>query len=347
MSIPYNMTNESVTVVIDGQTHSVRRGEDSFDAVRKAVVNEDWEAIPKLVVPGVAVEAWLKAVTDAGFTYNRKDHCLYYESERLPEKLSRRAMAIYESGQDATYLLRFWERLQRNPSYRSVNQLYGFLENEGIPIDRNGFILAYKSVRRNYKDHHSNKFDNTPGVIQRMPRNKISDDPNVACHEGFHVGALKYAQSFGGEGRRIVVCRVDPEHVVCVPYDHNQRKVRVCEYEVVGNHGDQLPDLVVEDLEVEVEAREPQNVVEDGDAAEETATPAEKADKTLVPAREATEWDYLIDTPDGELMDKNLQHLRRYARHHLQIIRASKMLGGKEALVKRIIEVRRTPVEDD
>ena len=52
-----------------------------------------------------------------------------------------------------------------------------------------------------------------------------------------HVGALAYAITFcSGGGSRIVICEVDPENVVCVPYDCSQQKMRVCEYKVIGHH---------------------------------------------------------------------------------------------------------------
>lgn len=145
--------------------------------------------------------------------------------------------------EDPTKFFLFWERLQQNPSYRSVEQLWRFLSQKGIPFTKDGCFLAYKSVRSNYLDHHSGEYDNTPGRINRMDRNKVSDDPQTPCHEGFHVGALEYARTFGGSPSIIVVCKVNPKDVVCVPYDSSSQKMRVCEYKVVGIHNGQfLPD---------------------------------------------------------------------------------------------------------
>ena len=152
-------------------------------------------------------------------------------------------------GKDPTIVMNFWERLSKNPSYRSVQQLWSFLRHQGIPMVPDGCFLAYKGVRSDFKDAHSGKFDNKPGAIHSMPRNKISDDPKEACHEGFHVGALQYAKDFSD---RVVVCKVSPEDVVCVPYDHSAQKMRVCKYEVVGNwNGEFMPDLVFENYRPE------------------------------------------------------------------------------------------------
>lgn len=52
-----------------------------------------------------------------------------------------------------------------------------------------------------FKDHHSNKWENHPGKVLSMPRNKISDDPRTPCHEGFHVGALRHCDARHGRSR--------------------------------------------------------------------------------------------------------------------------------------------------
>jgi hypothetical protein len=132
---------------------------------------------------------------------------------------------------------------------RSVEQLWNFLQHSNIPLTTNGTFYAYKGVKSDYKDAHSGTIDNSPGAVNKMPRNKISDDPQKDCHFGFHVGALEYARGFSS---LVVVCEVDPEHVVCVPYHLSSQKMRVCEYKVVGNYGGPLPSIViVPDTEVD------------------------------------------------------------------------------------------------
>ena len=93
-------------------------------------------------------------------------------------------------------------------------------------------FLAYKGVTSNMTDAHTGTVDNSIGVTNELPRNKISDDPNKDCHFGFHVGALDYAKTFSN---RVIICKVDPADVVCVPYDCSQQKMRVCKYKVIGH----------------------------------------------------------------------------------------------------------------
>jgi len=323
----YQITNESVTVILEGRTYSVRKGERNFDEVVSAILAKQFDSLPEMLVAGIAVEKWV----GGDYSYDRSRNAISYKGEQLPESIITRIIKMTDAGADPSFLMNFWTRLQRNPSMRSVEQLYRFLEHLGIPIDKNGYLVAYKGVRSDYMDQHSGQFDNHPGQSHKMPRNKISDDPRVACHVGFHVGALGYARRFGA---RTIIVRVDPEHVVCVPYDHSDQKMRVCRYEVVGNYGDKLPDVFVEDLEV---------ATPKPSKAPAKKTPAKKERPVKSVSEEDNNralWGYLIDTPDSELHKKNLQHLRKYARHHLQIVRASKIPGGKPKLVERIIETR-------
>ncbi|NBR00155.1 MAG: hypothetical protein EBT79_07560 [Actinobacteria bacterium] len=307
MSTPsYTITNDNVTVIIGGRVITVRRGAVNFDAARNAVLNEQWDGIEQVLVPGHAVQRWL----GNGFAFT--DGVITYGEDKVDARLSERLVRMAEAGDDPTAWMKFWRRLQNNPSMRSVEQLYGFLENKGIPVDAEGYILAYKSIRPDWKDHHSGKCDNSVGNVLQMPRNKISDDPNQACHYGYHVGALEYASTFGGsgDGIRIVICRVDPADVVCVPYDHSMQKVRVCKYEVVAEHKDRthLSDTF-EDIR-------PEGVIPEKDA---DLDPEEDAEVPL----------------DG----RSLADLRAYAKS-IGVKRINNILGGKAGLIKAIVAAR-------
>jgi len=318
----YNITNESVTVILDGRTHTVRKDEANFQDIVNAIMSAAWDDLPPMLVKGIAMEEWLKGLN---FTYKPERHALFFKGEQLPEALNRRIVATADEGNDPTPLMRFWEKLQQNPSFRSVNQLWGFLDQKGIPLDEDGNILAYKAVKRDYTDCHSGTFDNSPGSVNEMPRNKISDDPQVACHEGFHVGALSYAKSFGPTDKRMIICKVSPADVVCVPYDSSQQKMRVCKYEVIGNHGSEMPSTVMPKADI-------------------PPMPKKGASKPKAPAstaKETQDWVRLIDTPDDKLAEATTADLRKYAAHHLKIVGACKIPGGKEVLIERILDVRR------
>lgn len=67
------------------------------------------------------------------------------------------------------------------------------------------------------------------GIPVKQDRKDCDADYRIDCSNGLHVGATKYVETFGGRSKRVLVCYVNPAHVVAVPeYDHS--KMRVCEY---------------------------------------------------------------------------------------------------------------------
>ena len=67
------------------------------------------------------------------------------------------------------------------------------------------------------------------GVPQVKDRSNCDSDPSRDCSNGLHCGATSYVESFASSSSVILVCLVNPAHVVAVPnYDHS--KMRVSEY---------------------------------------------------------------------------------------------------------------------
>lgn len=330
--MPFTITNESVTVVFDGSTHTVQRGSPQFLSLRQAILDARWEDVPKHLTVNNSLHEWAKGE----FTF--KDDTFLYKNEALPHKLNARIIKMATNQEDPSPVFKFWERLQLNPSSRSVSQLWSFLQHGGIPLTEDGCFLAYKGVKNNYTDAHSGTFGNKPGTINEMPRNRISDDPREACHEGFHVGALAYASTFS---ERTVVCKVAPEDVVCVPYDESAQKMRVCKYEVVGNHGSQLPSTTFKNDEScsECEPEDNCECVQTDDNYDDM--PQEEEDESVPLKRRSKRGFAKYDKMDmSALLNVSLEELRKYANKGLEIVGASKIPGGKVALVTRILSVR-------
>ncbi len=288
------------------------------------MISEDWDSIPKFLTVSKALAEYAQGnfkFKDGKFFYQRSDG----EGLELPSNMNRRMEQMATRGEDPGIILRFYERLQKNPSWRSVQQLFEFLDKDNIPFTKDGCFLAYKSVRSDYKDKHSGQWDNKPGVVNKMPRNEISDDPQHACHVGFHVGALNYARNFGGS--KMVICKVDPEHVVCVPYDSSQEKMRVCEYKVVGEwNGQPLDSTTFDDYVEPKRTRSPK--------------PVEKTNEVPVRRKATKGYEKFDKMPMIELMELSLDQLRQYAGKGLLITGASKVPGGKTALAELILKVR-------
>lgn len=210
------------------------------------------------------------------------------------------------------------------------------IQHKGIPIDDEGNILAYKAVNRNYTDCYTGTVDNSVGAENEMPRNKISDDPNIGCHHGYHVGAIDYARHFGPPSRRIIICKVDPKDVVCIPKDSSFQKMRVCRYKVIGNYGGDMPSTTVksEDMDRSEPPKAPAGAKTPKKSAKPKKTRAVSADAnpSLWKSYDKMDLFALKDVPIGPL--------RTYASRHLKISGASKIPGGKIMLIQAILEVR-------
>jgi hypothetical protein len=80
-----------------------------------------------------------------------------------------------------------------------------------------------------YTDKHTKKMMIKLGEPIIMDRKKCDSDPAIECSFGLHVGATKYVESFGNSGDAILVCYVNPAHVIAVP-NYDRTKIRVSEY---------------------------------------------------------------------------------------------------------------------
>jgi len=335
----FNITNESVTVVLDGKTHSVQKGTPNFAGLRKALVDEDWDSVPGFLTIAKSVTAWAKGK----FTLTANNSRFLYNGVELPSSLNSRIFEMVTKNEDPEPLFKFWEKAMLNPSYRSRTQMFDFIQHRGIPLCEDGDFLAYKGVRHDYKDVHSGTFDNSVGQLNSMDRTLVSDDPDVACHEGLHVGALSYASSFAPKDGHIVVCKINPRDVVSVPKDCSCEKMRVCEYVVFAHHGSLLPSTTYKEPVYDDLLDDEDEEDFDGDDGWEAPTPAVRQPKNAPPDAKASAPGFEeLDALDYEaLMLETTDVLRKYAANHLKIAGACKIPGGKVALVERILEVRK------
>jgi len=340
--VSYTITHDSITVVFDGKPITVQRGATNFVPLRDALLAGQWLDARDHLQTANSLQRWARG----RFTVD--GDTISFDGQRLPSELNNRIVEMAANGADPDPLFKFWERLQLNPSARSVEQLWPFLNLVGIPLTSDGRFLAYKGVRTDYYDVHTGTILNTPGQIVTVQRNRVSDDPNTACHFGLHVGSLEYASSFGS---RVVICMVDPRDVVCVPHDHSHQKMRVCEYTVVGHHGEgHMSSTTISDDDWDLddsgdtaadESDESKDVEPKTFFLNERQEVREEAKQKLKSKSKVPVWAQILDAQDcNGLFEETMETLRRYATQRLKIVGASKIAGGKAALIDAIIAVR-------
>lgn len=225
---PYLMQGKNIVVVIDNVPHNIGESHLGYAKIKDAIRAQDWEAVRELVNP-------VKVVLNYGKgNVSVKGDTLFWKGEQMHNALSDRMITMLTEGFDIEPLVLFMENLQSNPSKRAVDELYGFLEKNSLPITADGHFLAYKKVRKDFRDIHSGTFDNSVGRVLTMERNKVDDNKDQTCSTGLHFCSREYLDHFGGKDDPIVIVKINPRDVVSIPVDYNNSKGRTCRYEVIG-----------------------------------------------------------------------------------------------------------------
>jgi hypothetical protein len=236
MSYPFILQGSNVTVVIDGKPHTISKTHVTYTKVVEAIKANDWDTVKNIIDP-------VKVVLNYGAgNISVKGDQLFWKGQPFAGVLATRMITMLQDGFTVEPMVNFMHNLMKNPSKRSVDELYGFLEKNNLPLTPDGHFLAYKKVRRDFKDIHSGTMDNSPGTIVEMERNQVDDNKDQTCSTGLHFCGLSYLDHFGGSDSRIVIVKIDPADVVSIPSDYNGAKGRACRYEVIGEMGVKAAD---------------------------------------------------------------------------------------------------------
>lgn len=237
MKIPYTITNNSVTLVRNGLPVTVLREHPSFDFIIDAIKESNWEK----VIEALDQKTTVKVITEGeaeereGRLFVKLDNGSWWQA---PIDLGKHIVDFYYQKLPYQPWILFAKKLQQNPSYRSVQELFQFLNANNFTLSDDGDFIAYKRVKSDFKDIHSGTFDNSVGTVVTMPRNEVDEDSDRTCSNGLHVAAFDYAcNHFGSSDSvsdKLVYVSVNPKDVVAVPKDYNNQKMRVCEYKVLG-----------------------------------------------------------------------------------------------------------------
>lgn len=231
---PYILQDKSLTVVIGSKQHTIcQETHPNYQKVLDAIRDSDWDAIQNLIDMTRVIKDYMSGNGDIEV----RDGDVYFQNRILANSLTDRLLTMLEEDFPVEPLCNFLTNLKDNPSKRAVDELYGFLENNSLPITPDGHFLAYKKVRDDYKDIHSGTFDNSVGQVCEMPRNEVNEDRDQTCSDGLHFCSLEYLPHFGcGNGNRVMIVKINPRDVVSIPSDYDNAKGRTCRYEVVDEH---------------------------------------------------------------------------------------------------------------
>ena len=232
--VAYIHTNDGVSVVLKGRPYHAAKDDKIYIEVIRLIERQPGAYENEILEVFERAAIQLKKVTGLTPDMLYSGGVITYRGEALHNYAADRLIALIEAGRDHKPLALFLEKLQANPSKRVVDNLYSFLENGSIPLTTEGDFLAYKAVQKNFRDIHSGKFDNSIGRRCSMPRNQVDEDQNRTCSAGLHVCSFDYLPHFSHADGHVMIVKVNPAHVVAIPADYNDTKMRVSEYLVIG-----------------------------------------------------------------------------------------------------------------
>lgn len=239
------MTPGNVSITLpDGTIHTLGSNSEIFNDVGMLLLNNKIDEAVALIEAGIAAKA--EVAIDLGPDMKLLDGILYWHGIKQESGIARRIVSDIETGKFDNRYVEFMRKLMLNPSYKSVEMLYDFLEHNKFEILENGNILAYKGLKRTEngpRDWFTGLVPNWANTTVTMPRNMVEDDPTKACSQGLHIASKEYARDYGN----VVEVSVDPADIVSVPYNYNNKKCRCCRYEVLTGKEKPAgaPDVIV------------------------------------------------------------------------------------------------------
>jgi len=241
---PMIVTDTGITVFMNGQVFVAPNDHPNFQAVKDAIASSDFDTIPALLDVRSAVNSYVGSVNEAGFTMVGDFLCL--DGKPFTFDVTDKVLNMIAEGQPAKPIYNFLRKVRSNPRVAAQDELLLFCVANQFMIHEDGDIIAYKSVRGDYKDIHSGTIFNGVGTTVSIPRAKVDDDRNRTCSAGLHFASYEYASTWAGEidgeNRRLVVMKINPADVVAIPNDYNNQKGRCWKYTVISEiTGSKLP----------------------------------------------------------------------------------------------------------
>tara|TARA_B100000780_G_scaffold219754_1_gene158825 strand:- start:4719 stop:5480 length:762 start_codon:yes stop_codon:yes gene_type:complete len=223
------ITDHSVTIFDSLKPVTVTDSHHMFEDIKELVSMGNYDEALNLIDNRRTAK---KAITNTDFEL--VGDCLYLDDYRIPDNMASRIFDLTGSYNSVKPLEKFFRNLLSNPSYRAVQELYGFLELSKLPITDDGHFVAYKAVNYDYRDCYTGTMDNSIGAQPTMPRNLVDEDKNRTCSAGLHFAGYEYARGFVPSEGHLMAVRINPKDVVAIPSDYNNMKGRASTYTIVN-----------------------------------------------------------------------------------------------------------------
>lgn len=262
----YIMTgNGTINLALNNRQYTIGTDHVNYGAIKANLKND------KVLATLVDIPKSIKVATKG--TVEIHGDVVKYKGEEMHNALTRRIVGLVREGLPFEGFVNLLERIMKNPSNRSRQEGYNFLDKEGIPITPEGMVLGYKVVQSDYwsktggklkllqgKVRADGRIYNAPGEVIECERGDVDDNAQNTCSHGLHVGGVGYATpggAFYSTGDKVVIIEFDPADIVSVPNDYNATKIRVCKYKVVAEYAETFDKVQYEVNDGNITASQP------------------------------------------------------------------------------------------
>lgn len=223
----YDISNTGLMFVADGRPFSVDQTHPNYGKIREFLLaGRPAEELVALADNRVFIQGKTFGLVTVG------SDAVWYKTTQLNGWLIDKLMRMIADDVDVTPWACLLDNLMKNPDPQVHERLPLFLEQANMPITKDGHFLAWRLVKDDYWDAHTgNTFECKPGTVIKMDRDHCDPDPHQTCSSGIHIAAFGYLGNYGlrSNDRRCMLVKTNPEHVVAVPTDYSNQKLRCCE----------------------------------------------------------------------------------------------------------------------
>ena len=165
------LNNNTLTVKHDGVLYSKELSPEELIQVKVYLLDEDEQSIVDLCF--ATSKSLLKR---EGFW--EENNCVYYKNIHvsIPQVLAEKLMAANED--EFQRLIKFWGWLSLNPNTRTIEELYYWVEKNGVQLTEGGLMVLYRRVISiNSANTELGKF--VREIYEKLRKQKKSTNVNV------------------------------------------------------------------------------------------------------------------------------------------------------------------------
>lgn len=231
------ITTDGISGMAQGRPYSASTSHPNYAAIIAAVKAKAFDKIHDLVNMSSVVAQQIITSTPAGSARVKVDAeagVILFDGNEIHNSAVNRILRMLVEGFDIQPMIAFLENLLLNPSRRTIDRVWDWVEAAGMPITEDGCFIAFKRVRDDYTSFFDSKTVNRVGANVTLPRYLCDDRQEHTCSAGLHFCSQGYLPSYAGGQGRVLVLKINPTDVVAIPEEYGTFKGRACKYFVVS-----------------------------------------------------------------------------------------------------------------